>query len=64
VGLELSADQVARHDAARASVDDDEIEHLPPREQGEPAPRGLLGERLVRPEKELLPGLATRVEGP
>ena len=39
IPLHLAGDQVARDDAARPAVDDDQIEHLAPREQAAPLPR-------------------------
>ena len=62
VALELAGDQVARDDAARLSVDDDEVQHLAPREQRDVAGIHLPQHRLVGAEQQLLACLAARVE--
>ena len=62
VRLDRAGDQVARHDAARPAVDDDEVEHLGARKHRHAALRDLLLERLIRAEQQLLPRLAARVE--
>ena len=62
VRLDRAGHQVARDDAARAAVHDDEVEHLGAREHRDAALRDLLRERLVRAEQQLLAGLAARVE--
>ena len=54
--------EVAAHDAGRAAVLHDEVEHLDTRVEGDVAGVHLAHERLVRAEQELLAGLAARVE--
>jgi len=44
--------------------DDDEVEHLAPGEEAHRLSVHLAHQRLVGAEKQLLPGLAARVEGP
>ena len=62
VALDLPGDQVADDDAARAAVDDDEVEHLAAREDPHRARLHLPHQRLVGAEQQLLAGLAARVE--
>ena len=62
VGLDRARDHVARHDAARAPVDHDELEHLVARVHRHLAEADLALERLISAEEELLPRLAPRVE--
>ncbi len=61
--FDLAGDQVARHDAARASIDHDQIEHLRARIHRHAALADLMFERLIGAEQQLLPRLAARVEG-
>ena len=44
-------------DAARLAVDDDQVEHLAPREELDALPLHLPHQRLVRAEQQLLTGL-------
>ena len=62
VTLELACDEVARHDAARLAVGDDQIEHLAAREQRHRAGVDLPQHRLIRAEQQLLAGLPAGVE--
>ncbi len=62
VRLHLARDQVAGHDAARAAIDHDDLQHLVARVHGDLAQADLLLQRLVGAEQELLAGLAARVE--
>jgi hypothetical protein len=63
VGADLAGDEVARHDAAGPAVDDDQVEHLVPRELLDGAGRHLPLQRLVRAVEQLLAGLPAGVEG-
>ena len=63
VGLDLTGDHVADHDATRPAVDDDEVEHLVPGMHLESARGDLTLQGLVRADEQLLPRLAPRVEG-
>ena len=62
VSIDLAGDEIARDDAARSPVDDDEIEHFGAGKHGDGARLDLALERLVSAEKKLLAGLAARVE--
>src|SRR4051794_26772196 len=59
--LDLARDHVARYDAPRTPIDDNEIEHLVAREHGDAALRDFLFERLITPEEQLLSRLAAGV---
>src|SRR5579885_3917174 len=61
--IDLAGDEVAGNDAAGFAVDDDEVEHLMAREQGDASCIHLPFEGLISAEKELLAGLAPGVEG-
>ncbi len=63
VGLDGARHHVARHDAAGAPVDHDELEHLVRGVHLHLAEADLPLEGLVGAEEELLPRLAPRVEG-
>ena len=63
VALEGSRREVARDDAARLAVNDDEIEHFPAGEQLHRLLVDLPHQRLVGADEKLLAGLAARVEG-
>ena len=63
VGLDLAADHVADDDALGVAVDQDDIEHLGPREHLHAALVDLFLQGLVAPDQELLAGLAAGVEG-
>ena len=63
VDLNLSVDQIARHDSASAPVDHDHVQHLPAVVEPDLTGADLAAERLVRPQEKLLSGLAARVEG-
>ena len=58
VRLDLAGLEVARDDAARAAVDDDEVEHLAARVHLHAARPDLALQRLIGAEQELLAGLA------
>ena len=60
--LDLPGDHVARHDAARPPVDEDQVQHLVAGEHLHLAEPDLPLERLIGPQQELLAGLAPRVE--
>ena len=62
VGLDLAADHVADDDAFGVAVNEDDIEHLGPREHFHAALVNLFLQRLVAADEELLPGLAAGVE--
>ena len=62
VALELAGDQVARHDAARLPVGNDEVEHLAAGEQRDVAGVDLPQHRLIGAEQQLLARLAAGVE--
>src|SRR5690606_21056100 len=62
VRLDAPRQHVARHDAARHAVDDDEVEHLVTRVHLHLARGDLSHERLVGAEQELLAGLSACVE--
>src|SRR5207248_9412929 len=64
VALDRAGREVADDDAARAAVDEDEVEHLAPREQGDALRVDLPHQRLIRAEQQLLTGLSARVERP
>ena len=64
VRLDLSADQVARDNAASFAVDHDQIEHLGSRKHGDLAHPDLAFHGLIGAQQELLPGLPTRIKGP
>src|SRR5262249_53831474 len=61
--LDAAGDEVAGHDAPRLAVDDDEVEHLGPREHLDVAEADLAAERLVGAEQQLLAGLPGEGEG-
>ena len=63
VRLDRAGDQIAGHDAAGATVDDHQVEHLGAREHLDLARRDLARQRLVRAQEKLLPGLPTGIEG-
>jgi len=56
VRLDGAGDHVARDDAARPPVHDDEIQHLGPRKHGHAALGDFLLERLIRAQQQLLAG--------
>src|SRR5229473_815037 len=60
--LQLAGHQVSRHNAARSSVDDHNVEQLPSDMHCHRAGRHLLFQGLISPEKQLLSGLASRVK--
>src|SRR5207302_737395 len=60
---DLAGDEVARDDAARHAVYDDEVQHLVARVHIHRAEPDLPRERLICAEEQLLPRLAARVEG-
>ncbi len=62
VRFELPVHHVPRDDAARAPVDQHQVEHFAPREELHPAPLDFLRERLVGADQELLAGLPPGVE--
>src|ERR1017187_5551004 len=62
VRLDGARDHVAGHDAARAAVDEDDLEHLVARIHLHVAEADLAFERLMGAEEKLLPRLAARVE--
>lgn len=63
VGVDAPADEVARHDAARLPVDDDQVEHLGARVHLHVPGGDLPRQRLVGAEQQLLARLAAGVEG-
>jgi hypothetical protein len=63
VRLDLAGDEVAGDDAARATLGDDDLEHLVAGELLHRAGRDLTLEGLVGTDEQLLAGLATGVEG-
>jgi hypothetical protein len=64
VGFDFSRHQIPRHDSAGVPIDGDQVEHVVAREHFDVA-RGNLGRvSRVRPNQELLAGLAACVEGP
>ena len=62
--LDLAGQQVADHDAGGYSVRHYDVEHLGAIVQFNGAGLDLAGQRLIRPEQELLAGLAPGIEGP
>ena len=64
VGLDLAGDHVAHDDAARAAVDDHELQHLVARVHLDRAQADLALERLVGAQQQLLSRLAAGIEGP
>src|ERR1700685_4106168 len=64
MGVDLTGDEIARDDAARVTVDDDEIEHLRARIHGDGAGLHLALQSLVGAQQKLLPGLASCIERP
>jgi hypothetical protein len=63
MGGELAGNEIARDDAARLAVDDDEVEHFGARVHGDLACVHLALEGLIGAEQKLLAGLAASVEG-
>ena len=63
VGAQLAGGHVARDDAPRLALVDDELDHLVARVLGDGARRDLALHGLVGADEELLAGLAPRVEG-
>ena len=62
VALHLTGVQMAGDDPAGAAILHDELEHLGARVDGDASLADLLSEGLVRPEQQLLTGLAPGVE--
>src|ERR1035437_3650640 len=62
VRFDLAGEQVPRDDAARLAIDRDQVEHLGARVHFHLPRRDLPLQRLVGAEKQLLAGLAARVE--
>ena len=63
VPLDLAADEVAGHDAARLPVGDDDVEHLAAGKHLHLAGDHLAHQGAVGAEQQLLAGLAAGVEG-
>lgn len=63
VGVDPAGDEIPCHDAARPSVDHDQVEHLGARMHLDVAGRDLPRQRLIRTEQKLLARLAAGVEG-
>ena len=64
VRLHLAADEVARDDAARASLDHDDVEHLGAGKHLHLSRRDLPAQGLIGAEQELLASLSPRIERP
>ncbi len=60
---ELAGDEVAGHDAARFSVDDDQVQHFGAGNHGDLAGIDLALKGLIGAEQKLLAGLSAGVEG-
>ena len=60
--LDLAGHQIAHDDAARFAVDDHQIQHLTPWEQGHPAEIDLPQKRAVRAQQQLLTGLTAGIK--
>ena len=62
VGFDGAGDQVARDDAARASVNHHQVQHFGARKHRDAAGIHLAFERLISAQQKLLAGLAARVK--
>ena len=63
-GFDRAGQQVARDDASRLAVNENNVKHLAARVHRHGAGLDLFFQRLVGPEQELLPRLAASVERP
>ena len=61
--FELTGHEIARNDSTRPAVNDDHVDHLPPRQHFDLSGVDHLLERLIGSEQKLLTGLPTCIEG-